>query len=88
MLYVQPDAQRRGIGSALMRQGLDQADRRAMDSWLISMAESPSFYERCGFREVEHVEIEIMKFRAELKWWGYSVRRHYGIFREKRRGSE
>ena len=52
------------------------------------MAETPGFYKRFGFREVEHADIDIVGFRAELDWCGYGVRRHYGMLRGKRGGEE
>jgi putative acetyltransferase len=46
-LGVGPEAQRRGIGSALVRQGLKQAESR--DEQIVFVLGDPAFYARFGF---------------------------------------
>jgi ribosomal protein S18 acetylase RimI-like enzyme len=50
---VDPDAQQRGIGGALLRPGLDEAARAGLPAVLLTNNEANlSFYERHGFRVV------------------------------------
>jgi ribosomal protein S18 acetylase RimI-like enzyme len=52
-IAVAPDHQRRGLGSALMRDGIETAERSALPIWLeTSRAENAVYYERFGFRTV------------------------------------
>lgn len=51
LLAVAPDAQGQGIGSALLRAGLDRADRDGLPTYLETGTETNvAFYERHGFR--------------------------------------
>jgi ribosomal protein S18 acetylase RimI-like enzyme len=54
---VEPSAQRRGIGSALLRPGLDAADAAGLPAGLLTNSErNLSFYERHGFRVIREGE--------------------------------
>lgn len=46
------EAQRRGVGSALMRFGVEKADREGWMSYLNSSSEGRGLYEKFGFRVV------------------------------------
>ena len=53
-LAVEPEAQGRGIGGALLRHGLDWCDERGVASYLeSSSARGTGLYQRHGFRVVE-----------------------------------
>ncbi len=56
-LAVDPDFQRRGIGSALVRKVMAEADARAEP--LVVLEGSPRFYGRLGFEHSLHYGIEI-----------------------------
>lgn len=47
-LAVAPECQRRGVGSALVRHGVDRLDRRGMP--LVWLEGDPAYYRRFGFR--------------------------------------
>jgi ribosomal protein S18 acetylase RimI-like enzyme len=49
-IAVRPDRQGRGVGSALLLDGLERADRQKIPSWLeTSKARNASYYERLGY---------------------------------------
>jgi putative acetyltransferase len=54
---VVPDAQRQGVGSALIRAAIDKADRRGEP--LIVLEGSPRYYPRFGFRPSKEFGITI-----------------------------
>ena len=52
-IAIVPERQREGLGTALMRDGLAQADRDSVPTWLeTSVAANSAYYERFGFRTV------------------------------------
>lgn len=57
-LAVAPDAQRRGVGTSLVHDGLDWARRRRVDHVLVNTQEDNdtalALYERVGFRRQDH----------------------------------
>lgn len=59
VLSVSPESQNRGHGSALLRPGLERADRDGVGCWLETQRErNIPFYARFGFRLLEKLEIE------------------------------
>jgi GNAT superfamily N-acetyltransferase len=48
-LGVHPDYQNRGLGRALVKWGLDQAEREGVSASVIAADGKESFYQRCGF---------------------------------------
>lgn len=58
LLAVDPSAQGRGIGSALVRAGLTRSDRDGVGTFLeTGTVENVGFYERHGFRVTDDVEL-------------------------------
>jgi ribosomal protein S18 acetylase RimI-like enzyme len=54
---VEPAVQRHGVGSALLRPGLDAADRAGLPAALLTNSErNLAFYERHGFRVIHEGE--------------------------------
>ncbi|KAJ4326864.1 hypothetical protein N0V84_002690 [Fusarium piperis] len=51
------EAQRRGVGSALMQFGVDKADEEGWMAYLNSSPEGKGLYEKFGFRVVDESEI-------------------------------
>lgn len=59
VLSVSPESQRQGYGSALLRPGLERADRDRIGCWLETQRESNiPFYRRFGFELVKELEVE------------------------------
>ena len=56
-LAVAPEYERRGIGSALVRAALDEADRRAEQ--LVVLEGSPQYYDRFGFEAASEYGIDL-----------------------------
>ena len=58
MLGTDPPAQGRGLGSAVLRPGLELCDREGLPAYLESSKESNvGFYARFGFRVTEEVRM-------------------------------
>jgi len=59
VLSISPESQRSGYGSALLRPGLEAADRQGSGCWLETQRESNiPFYSRFGFELIKRVEVE------------------------------
>lgn len=59
VLSISPESQRGGYGSALLRPGLEAADRDGTGCWLETQRESNiPFYARFGFQLLRKVEVE------------------------------
>ncbi|KAJ5116131.1 hypothetical protein N7456_000479 [Penicillium angulare] len=69
-MCVKPFAQRHGIGSKLVQLGFDRA--RAAGIPLFVCAEAPSipFFTALGFKETEHVDIELRKYAPDNSGFG------------------
>lgn len=52
-IVTAPEAQRRGVGSALMRFGVDKADEEGWMSYLNASADGKALYERFNFVVVD-----------------------------------
>ena len=58
LLAVDPHAQGRGVGSRLVRAGLERADRDGVGAYLETGTEpNVAFYERLGFRVTGEIEV-------------------------------
>ncbi|KAF4461237.1 puromycin n-acetyltransferase [Fusarium albosuccineum] len=62
-LGVSPDAQGNGIGSLLLQDGLREADRAGVLTWLVGLRGLDAFYSRFGYVEVARANV------GELKDW-------------------
>ncbi|KGO75404.1 Acyl-CoA N-acyltransferase [Penicillium italicum] len=49
-LAVHPDNQRKGVGAALVKSGMDQADKMGLDIFVHALREGAELYKRVGFR--------------------------------------
>ncbi|KAM5352055.1 hypothetical protein ACJ41O_004778 [Fusarium nematophilum] len=58
IIVTAPEAQRRGVGSALMRFGVEKADDEGWMAYVNSSAEGRALYERFGFAVVGTSEFE------------------------------
>ncbi|KFH45718.1 Puromycin N-acetyltransferase-like protein [Hapsidospora chrysogenum ATCC 11550] len=58
LIVVRREAQRRGVGAAMMRYGLDKADEEGWLAYCNGSAEGKPLYESLGFRVMEKSEFE------------------------------
>lgn len=72
-LHVVPTHQRRGIGSALLKYGLDTLGAGALPVWLSTQIRGRNLYLKWGFGDVDSVDIDLTEFGGE--WCGYGVHR-------------
>lgn len=56
-ISVDPANQRKGVGTALMKWGLDKADAEGLSSWVSSSHDGVSAFEKRGFHEVGRLEL-------------------------------
>ena len=61
-LYVAPEYQGQGIGSALMRYGTEKADQDAVFCWVSSSDSGTKAYEANGFQTVETFTVDLDKY--------------------------
>ncbi|KAH6722989.1 acyl-CoA N-acyltransferase [Leptodontidium sp. MPI-SDFR-AT-0119] len=61
-LATSPSYQRRGIGSQLVKHGLEKADREGMVCYLSAAPMGVAVYRKLGFEEVGRMEIPLKKF--------------------------
>ncbi|KAF6806378.1 hypothetical protein CSOJ01_08873 [Colletotrichum sojae] len=66
-IYLQPVAtdpahQRRGVGRQLMEWGLDEAARAGLPAYLVASPDGYPLYVRCGFVDVEEVQMDFTRF--------------------------
>jgi GNAT superfamily N-acetyltransferase len=73
ILAVDPAAQGRGIGSALLNWGMDVADREGVDCWLTSTPVGYGVYRRLGFVDVDVMDLDLRRWavgRSGSEDWG------------------
>jgi ribosomal protein S18 acetylase RimI-like enzyme len=55
-----------GIGSALIKHGLEEAAKKGLtDFWLESSNDGHALYEKFGFRDVEPIVIDLKQYGGE-----------------------
>jgi ribosomal protein S18 acetylase RimI-like enzyme len=64
-LITSPHFQRQGLGSQLVRYGLDKADRDGTMCFLSGSPIGAPVYKKLGFEEVGRLEIELEDFGGE-----------------------
>ncbi|KUJ11994.1 uncharacterized protein LY89DRAFT_688477 [Mollisia scopiformis] len=70
--FVQPDYQRRGIGSSLLEWGKKKGDEVQGKIWLTSTPQARVAYEKNGWKVVESHEIDLSKYGGEgsyVRFW-------------------
>lgn len=72
-LHVAPTHQRRGIGSALLKYGLETLEAGALPIWLSTQMRGRNLYLKWGFEDVDSVDIDLTEFGGD--WSGYGVHR-------------
>ena len=56
---VHPDHHGRGVGTALMKLGLDRADEEGVFCWVHSSDDGADFYRKCGFEVDDTLEVDL-----------------------------
>lgn len=80
-INVLPEYQNMGIGTTLMKWGLDQADREGVFCWVSSGKGSEGMYERFGFREVGRLELDLDEWaKGSLSSEGNSPQSGWGVY--------
>lgn len=65
LFFVHPDYQHQGIGSLLLRWGIQKAEEMGAKIWLSSTAYAVVVYEKKGWKVVERREVELGKYGGE-----------------------
>ncbi|PGH16627.1 hypothetical protein AJ80_05129 [Polytolypa hystricis UAMH7299] len=65
ILVVAPDFQGQGIGSALIKYGLDIADKENMPAWLEASEAGYPVYKKFGYKDVQVVKFDAGKYTGE-----------------------
>lgn len=65
---VLPEYQKRGIGQALMAWGLTQTDQLGLESYIEATPVGRKLYERCGYRMIARVDIDIKDDDRGEEW--------------------
>ncbi|KAK4954670.1 hypothetical protein LTR10_008103 [Elasticomyces elasticus] len=81
-LAVDPRYQDQGVGSLLVKWGTDVADRAGAFSWVQSSEGGWRFYEKHGFKEVDHLTVNLDDWAShsseeQERWGEYTWR--YGV---------
>ncbi|KAK5721140.1 hypothetical protein LTR15_007104 [Elasticomyces elasticus] len=81
-LAVDPRYQDQGVGSLLVKWGTDVADRAGAFSWVHSSEGGWRFYEKHGFKEVDHLTVNLDDWAShsseeQERWGEYTWR--YGV---------
>jgi ribosomal protein S18 acetylase RimI-like enzyme len=64
VLVVSPDCQRRGIGTALLEEGLGEVDRRGLQCVLAASAKGRGLYKKFGFADFEILEFNLAEYEG------------------------
>ncbi|KAJ5605563.1 hypothetical protein N7510_008344 [Penicillium lagena] len=66
ILVVDPKFQGCGAGSALVRAGLEEADRHHVPAWLEASSAGLALYQKCGFRDVgEPIDFDLSEYGGQ-----------------------
>lgn len=74
-LVVDPTAQGRGVGTALVRWVTDKADEQGIYCWLQSSRAAHSIYLKAGYKDVSSFKVDLSEFAPGGKegGWGWGL---------------
>ena len=67
---VLPAYQRKGIGSMLLRYGLESLEANTMPIWLVTQMRGRDFYQRFGFEDVDVLDIDFSEYTGPYRGFG------------------
>ncbi|PWY72975.1 hypothetical protein BO70DRAFT_341983 [Aspergillus heteromorphus CBS 117.55] len=70
-LAVHPDNQRKGVGMALVKSGMDQADKMGLDIFVHAFKEGAELYKRMGFRLLAEIVQDDSAFGGSGEYGAY-----------------
>ncbi|RAK95485.1 GNAT family N-acetyltransferase [Aspergillus ibericus CBS 121593] len=80
LLATHPEAQGRGVGTALLNWGLERANKRNARVYLEATEDGYPLYWKYGWRDVEVIEIDFTRFGGEgRQQWTVMVRERGGV---------
>lgn len=62
-MVVHPDYQGQHIATKLLQRGLEEADKAGQDVYLEGTAAAKRLYYRCGFEDLEDIDLESVDYR-------------------------
>lgn len=65
ILVTMPQYQGQGIGSSLLRWGLEIADEKGVECYINASPKAVKVYERLGWVEVDHVDVDLAQYGGE-----------------------
>jgi GNAT superfamily N-acetyltransferase len=65
LLTVAPEAQRRGVGSALLREGLKEVDRRGLQAFIEASPAGLGLYKKFGWEEMVESTVNLRDYGGE-----------------------
>ena len=83
VLVVSPDCQRKGIGSALLEEGLGEVDRLGLQCVLSASAKGRGLYKKFGFTDFEILKFNLSEYEGGE---GYGLETHVVMHRPAQRG--
>ncbi|OIW28767.1 acyl-CoA N-acyltransferase [Coniochaeta ligniaria NRRL 30616] len=72
-LCVPPAFRRRGIASALVRRGLEEAEKLGFDTFVLAMRAGLRVYQKAGFVLLDHVLIDATEYGGDKDYGGWCL---------------
>ena len=73
-----PEFRRRGIASALVKRGLEEAEKLGLDTFVVSMKAGVSVYQKAGFVLLDQVHIDASDRGGDRDYGGWFLEKRVG----------